>query len=154
MNLLLWRHAQAEDGMPDLERALTARGRRQAEQMARWLEQNLPASSLILASPARRAIQTVDALGRDYTIDERLAPERGVTDCLAAARWPEGPGHGVDTVLAVGHQPTLGATAAFLLAGLRASWSVKKGAVWWLVGRERDGAFQVTLRCVLDAALI
>ena len=37
MNLLLWRHAEAQDGDPDLARELTARGRKQAEKMAHWL---------------------------------------------------------------------------------------------------------------------
>ena len=37
MNLILWRHAEAEDGVPDLERGLTDKGRRQADAAARWL---------------------------------------------------------------------------------------------------------------------
>ncbi len=34
MDLLLWRHAEAEDGTPDLKRKLTPRGEKQARQMA------------------------------------------------------------------------------------------------------------------------
>ena len=37
MNLILWRHAEAEDGADDLQRALTGKGRRQAARMAQWL---------------------------------------------------------------------------------------------------------------------
>ena len=40
MDLILWRHAEAEeadDGRPDLERKLTARGERQATRVALWL---------------------------------------------------------------------------------------------------------------------
>ncbi|MGB6053615.1 MAG: histidine phosphatase family protein, partial [Burkholderiaceae bacterium] len=42
MELILWRHADAEPGEPDLERALTAGGRRQAAKMAAWLDRKLP----------------------------------------------------------------------------------------------------------------
>ena len=34
MDLILWRHADAQDGSPDMERALTAKGLKQAELMA------------------------------------------------------------------------------------------------------------------------
>ncbi len=45
MDLILWRHAEAEDGdatLPDLKRRLTARGGKQAKKVAYWLHQNLP----------------------------------------------------------------------------------------------------------------
>ena len=51
-------------------------------------------------------------------------------------------------VLIVGHQPTLGMLAARLLTGQDLAWSVKKGGVWWLRSRERDGQTQVTLHAV------
>src|SRR5687767_291721 len=57
MDLILWRHAEAEDGLPgapDAGRELTARGRRQAMKMAGWLDRNLPSGCRILCSPARR----------------------------------------------------------------------------------------------------
>ncbi len=37
MDLLLWRHAEAEDGDDDLKRRLTARGEKQARTMATWI---------------------------------------------------------------------------------------------------------------------
>ncbi|HEX7466215.1 MAG TPA: histidine phosphatase family protein, partial [Usitatibacter sp.] len=39
MELILWRHAEAEDagGGGDLARSLTKRGRKQAAKMAEWL---------------------------------------------------------------------------------------------------------------------
>ena len=37
MELILWRHAEAEDAEPDLTRNLTSKGNRQAALMARWL---------------------------------------------------------------------------------------------------------------------
>src|SRR3954453_20184933 len=56
--LLLIRHAQAADGPVDIDRPLTAQGRRQAEDLGRWLEQAGLAPGAVLVSPARRAQQT------------------------------------------------------------------------------------------------
>jgi phosphohistidine phosphatase len=52
-------------------------------------------------------------------------------------------------VLVVGHQPTLGEVAAFLLSGEEAPWSMRKGAVWWLTSRDRGAGAAVTLRAVI-----
>jgi len=40
MELILWRHADAEDGIQDAGRKLTAKGRSRAECMAAWLRQD------------------------------------------------------------------------------------------------------------------
>ena len=55
MQLILWRHAEAEDanGKDDLDRALTKKGHLQAERMAKWLRSRLPEDCRILVSPAR-----------------------------------------------------------------------------------------------------
>ena len=58
MELILWRHAEAEMGEPDEGRALTAKGHKQAWKMAEWLDHNLPNSCKILVSPATRTVQT------------------------------------------------------------------------------------------------
>lgn len=150
MDLILWRHAEAEvqrEGQDDLERCLTAKGQRQARRMAAWLDQQLPEGTRILVSPAVRTQQTVEPLQRRYKTVPQLAPDRGADELLAAARWPGA----AETVLVVGHQPTLGIVAARLLSGVDQPWSVKKGAVWWLTRRERDGVEQVTLQTVLGS---
>ena len=49
----------------------------------------------------------------------------------------------------VGHQPTLGMIASFLLSGEEAYWSVRKGAVWWLSNRVRDGGAAIVLKVVI-----
>ena len=150
MNLILWRHAEAQDAEPDLARELTARGRRQAQAMAQWLRPRLPERCLILASPAQRTRQTADALGIDYRIDRHLAPDVDVAHYLAAANWPPGPEGCGGTVVLVGHQPMLGRLASLLMAGQEMDWSVRKGAVWWLSTREREGREQVVLRSVTN----
>ena len=144
MDLILWRHAEAfdaEDGDEDLERALSARGERQAARMATWLNQHLPATTRILVSPARRAQQTAAALERKFRTVAALAPGGSVPALLQAARWPDAK----EPVLLIGHQPTLGLVAAYLLAGVVQPWSVKKGAVWWLRRRDRDEDDQTVL---------
>lgn len=148
MDLILWRHAEAEAqlaGQTDMERSLTPRGERQARRMAEWLAQRLAPSTRVLVSPARRTRQTAQALKRDFEVVAALAPGASAADLLSAARWPQS----AEPVLIVGHQPTLGLVAARLLAGADQPWSVKKAAVWWLTRREREGAAQVTLLAVL-----
>ncbi len=144
MDLILWRHAEAEEGAPDLERALTGRGRKQAARMADWLTPRLPPDIRILASPALRTRQTAQALGREIEIDPALAPGATADAVLAAAGWPDA----AYPVLVVGHQPTLGQVALRLLAGLDGDLPVKNGGMWWFQSRERDGRLQVVLRAV------
>lgn len=152
MDLILWRHAQAHDlplvdeGGPaaDLARKLTPKGERQAERMAFWLNQRLSQATRVLVSPAQRTQQTALALERRFKTVPTLAPDASVDDVLAAARWPLSK----DPVLIVGHQPTLGLLAARLLAGQDQPWALRKGAVWWLRGREREGQWQVSLHAV------
>lgn len=150
MNLVLWRHAEAEDGVPDLERRLTARGLRQAQAGARWLRENLPERHLVLASPARRARETADALDRSYRIERALTPGADTARYLGASGWPSGPADAHGTVVIVAHQPTLGRVASLLLAGREIDWSVRKGAIWWLSSRDRGVGLQVVLRAVVD----
>jgi phosphohistidine phosphatase len=136
MELILWRHADAEDGAPgkpDAERALTAKGEKQARRMAAWLEKRLPKDARVLASPARRAQQTAKALSRDYETRRELGTGADARSVLKAAGWPEGEG----TVVIVGHQPTLGQAAALALTGKAADWGIRKGAAWWLESRDQ-----------------
>ena len=145
MDLILWRHAEAEPGEPDLGRRLTAKGIQHAERMALWLDQHLPATTRVLASPADRAQQTALALKRKFRVVPDLAPGASAAAVLAAVGWPDAR----EPVLIVGHQPTLGEVAALLLAGAEAPWTVRKGAVWWLSNRVRDGMASTVLKVVV-----
>ena len=147
MDLILWRHAEAEviaADQDDLERALTPKGERQARRMAAWLNHRLVATTRILVSPALRCRQTAEALGREMRIVPSLAPDAPFTALIEAARWPKAS----EPVLICGHQPTLGCLSAHLLAGVDQDWGVKKGAVWWLRWRQREGEPEVTLHAV------
>ena len=150
MDLILWRHAEAEDGAPDLERRLTPRGRKHAARVAEWLRERLPSKFAVLASPARRAQETAQALGVAFNTSAALAPGARVKDILRAAAWPDRN----DAVIIVGHQPDLGRTAAFLVSGNEAPWSVKKGGAWWLTHRMRQDEARVQVRAVVAPDLL
>jgi phosphohistidine phosphatase len=157
MDLILWRHAEAgeaieDDLAVDLTRQLTSKGEKQAQRMAEWLNRFLPDSTRVLASPAVRCQQTAQALGRKFQTREALGPGGTVGTLLTLARWPQRR----EPVLVIGHQPTLGLVAATLMGGSQSiasdpgphdtpSWSVRKGAVWWLRHRERGGVAEVVL---------
>jgi phosphohistidine phosphatase len=128
MDLILWRHADAEEGVPDLARRLTPKGQDQAGRVAAWLRERLPQQYRLVCSPAVRAQQTAAALGAPIVTDKALAPGATVEAILKAA------GSGGTTIL-VGHQPDLGAAIAYLLCGEERDWSVAKGALWWIVNR-------------------
>jgi phosphohistidine phosphatase len=145
MDLILWRHCEAEPGEPDLGRRLTSKGVKQAERMSAWLDAHLPDTCRILVSPADRAQQTAVALNRKFKTVPELAPGATVAAALAIANWPESR----EPVLLVGHQPTLGMVASFLLSGEESYWSVRKGAVWWLSDRVKDGGSAVVLKVVI-----
>lgn len=146
MDLILWRHAEAEDTYPDMGRELTGKGRKQASRMADWLNPRLPPDIRILVSPAMRTLQTAQALGREYEVVQALAPGADGGALLAAAGWPDA----ARPVLLVGHQPTLGQVAMRLLTGQAGDLTVRKGAIWWFQGRERAGQLQGVLRAVAE----
>jgi phosphohistidine phosphatase len=145
MDIILWRHAEAEDSFPDMDRELTPKGQKQAEKIAAFLHQHLPADARVLVSPATRTRQTVAAYTEKYTLAPTIAPGASAHAVLQAARWP----NAEDTVLIVGHQPTLGAVAALLLGSAEPSLSIKKGALWWFSRRAREDFTQTTLRLVI-----
>lgn len=143
MNIILWRHAEAEDGLTDMSRELTEKGRTQARTIAAFLRKHLPADTHMLVSPAIRTQQTAAALTADFTTVPSIAPGASVHAVLQAARWPNAGG----TVLIVGHQPTLGAVAAQLLGSGQDSLRIKKSGLWWLSRSESSA--ETTLRLVI-----
>lgn len=160
MDLILWRHAEAHDhpdvqtGLPgdatDLARRLTPRGEKQAARMAGWLDRQLPDGARIWSSPAVRCEQTALALGRKFKMRQELSPNSDPLALLELVQWPQGK----STVVVVGHQPTLGRVVSRLLGLVDPDCTVKKGAVWWLRHRERDGTGQTILVTVQTPELI
>ena len=130
MELILWRHADAEEGAPDLARRLTPKGRSQAARIAQWLREQMPPRFGVISSPAVRAKETAEALGVAFETSPLLASGAPVASVLRAAGWPDREG----TVILVGHQPDLGLTASFLISGEERDWHIEKGGLWWLGG--------------------
>jgi phosphohistidine phosphatase len=153
MDLLLWRHAEAEDPVPgqnDLERRLTDKGQTQAEAMGRWLRRRVPPDAVVLVSPARRCQETAQGLGRSFQTVAALAPDQGWEALLDAVQWP----NGHRAALVIGHQPTLGETAAHLMCGMDLPWSIRKGAVCWFRYRVREATEDVVLRALVAPDVI
>jgi phosphohistidine phosphatase len=153
MDLVLWRHAEAEEAAPsgdDRARELTAKGRKHAQRMGQWLDICLPANARVWASPAARTVQTADALGRKYRLREVLGTESSADAVLSAVNWPQEGG----TMLLVGHQPVLGELAARLLGVQAPGCAIRKGTVWWLRHRVRDGEPQTVLVTVQTPDLL
>ena len=150
MDLILWRHAEAEDGLDDAARPLSKRGRRQAAKIAKWLGERLPPGSKILSSPAKRTQQTAEALGLAFGTSARIGTGASAADVLDAAGWPTWEG----AVVVVGHQPTLGRAAALALTGKASNWQMKKGAIWWITCRRREGEAEPTLVAALTPDLV
>lgn len=147
-DIILWRHADAEPGTPDLHRALTRKGEKQARRVAHWLHERLPADAAIYVSPARRAQQTASALAqlapRALVTVDALAPSTRFDAALRAVR----PTERAHTVVVVGHQPTLGELAAHLLGAQVDDWPIRKGALVWLAESDDDDGRAVLLAAI------
>ena len=134
--LVIWflRHGDAEDGSPDFERKLTAKGERQAVDAGSALAALGVKPDLCLASPRVRARDTArlacTALGAEVVEEERLAGGR--FDALELAA-------GLDEVLLVGHEPDFSDVIAEL-TGARVD--IKKGGI---AGVD-DGELRVLMR--------
>ncbi len=160
MDLILWRHAEAQELSPgldaaelarlDLARALTGRGQKHAARVAAWLDRQLTDTARILVSPALRCEQTALNLGRKFKIFEQLGPQGSAQDLLELAQWPESK----TTVVVVGHQPTLGQVASQLLGLSNSDLTIRKGGLWWLRHRRREGKPQTLLLTVQTPDLL
>ena len=148
MDLILWRHADAEAGRPgfsDADRRLTPKGRTGAREVADWLSKRLPGRYVLLSSPAVRACETAHCLRPDPVIEHALSTGTTPHAFLSVTGWPDRDG----VVVAVGHQPTLGEVASLILTGERYPWAIRKGALWWFRIRPEKGEGPI-LRAVIS----
>lgn len=150
MDMILWRHAEAENTTPDEGRVLTTRGRRQARAVAKWLREHVKGKVRVVSSTALRAQQTAQALMNDFDISSDIAVGASPQDVLNLVGWPNGEG----TVIVVGHQPTLGQVASLLLTGKEADGQIKKGAIWWFRTRGEGMEIETLLHAVISPELL
>ncbi|MBX9902420.1 MAG: histidine phosphatase family protein [Burkholderiaceae bacterium] len=154
MDLILWRHAEAEPETPELSdenRRLTQKGQRQAQKMAYWLDSNLPESCRILVSPTVRTRETIAALDRKFKVLQELGPETSLEAALQAINWPLSK----EPVMIVGHQPTLGLIAAKILHPAMQECAIRKGNVWWITQKAKEGeGLHTYLKAIMTPDLV
>jgi len=126
MDLILWRHADAIDGVPDIERTLSKKGKHQAETAAIWLLPKLRPEAKLWVSPSIRTRQTADALKRPYKIIDALYFKQDPAHIIDITGWPDAQ----EQIILVGHQPTLSLIITKLTR--KNCNEVRKGSVWWL----------------------
>jgi phosphohistidine phosphatase len=136
LTLVIWflRHGDAEQGSPDFERKLTAKGERQATDAGAALAALGVKLELCLTSPRVRARDTAriacEALDVDVVEEDRLAG--GDFDPLELSA-------GLDEVLLVGHEPDFSDVIGELIGG---RVDMKKGGL----AAVEDGELRLLLR--------
>ena len=152
MQLILWRHAEAEDGhgKDDMDRVLTKKGHNQAGRMARWLKPRMQGEWRILVSPAKRALETVEPLMREFAVEDSIRPDVPGRNILKAAGWPSNDRN----ILVVGHQPTLGEAVSLIFLGEEGEAALRKGAIWWFETRGGHDKMNTVLKAVLPPDLL
>lgn len=145
MDLLLWRPAEAGEGLGEAARPLTARGDRHARRVAQWVRTQVSPQLRVVVAPTVAAGQMAERLGLPFEVSVRLSLGGCISEMVAATGWPEGRG----AVAVIAHQPAIGRMAALLLSGQEADWSIKKGALWWFSNRARRGETQTVLRTAI-----
>jgi len=122
-HLVLLRHAKSAypHGVPDHDRPLAGKGRRNAAAAGDWFRGEGPRPDLVICSDAQRARHTWEIVSSrlDSTIELQLEPRLyGATpgEVITIARGCAARDDAVHTLVVVGHEPTL-STTALLLAG-------------------------------------
>ena len=119
--LILVRHAKAEQapGKPDHDRALTTRGRRDAEAAGEWLKQQGIVPELVICSTSVRTRETWSGISAggchsEFVEFRKAVYEGGTRDVLETIREDAGE---VDTLVVVGHAPSIPDLAGGLCDG-------------------------------------
>jgi len=106
----------------------------------------------VLTSPARRCLETADALNKglkgQHKHDIEIVDYLGTDSSLEALVQHVIKADPAKTLLLVGHQPHLGLLISKLLGMPTQACVVKKGAIWWLRRRAVEEGFQTYLYTV------
>lgn len=107
MQLYFFRHGEADWPdwtKPDDERPLTDFGKKEARQVARFLDRLKVKPDLIVSSPLPRALQTAEAAAEQLKVklrqDEALEPGFGISGLRALLKR-----HRSKVLMLVGHEP-------------------------------------------------
>ncbi len=133
-SLTLLRHAKSswdDESLDDFHRPLNERGQRAAKAMGKHLQRTIAKFDLIVASPARRVIETMEGLAEGgwdpgpVCFDPAIY-HASASDLLGIVRSTAGD---VQRLMLVGHNPALGMLALQLTEedeeGLRSAVSAK-----------------------------
>ena len=121
MRLMLLRHASSKKAEPctrDLDRALNARGRKDAAKIGAYMAHHALLPDRVIVSPARRARETWERVSKAFSAlppvdyDDRLY--EGDPDATLAVIRETDPS--IRSLLIVGHNPGLHETARLLIA--------------------------------------
>jgi len=115
----LLRHAKsswADTELCDFDRPLKKRGIKAATAMGEELRRRDVSFDLVLASPARRIVETLACFEKGYGRSLESTFERGIYEASALTLWQiiERASNGSDSLLLVGHQPGLQALATMI----------------------------------------
>lgn len=119
--LILLRHAKSDypPGVPDHDRPLNERGRRDAEAAGAWIAEHrdeiFDGSAIAVVSSARRAQQTWERIA-EHVPDLPSVTEPRLYEAACSTLMSVADASGADTVLVVAHNPTIQETATFLAA--------------------------------------
>ena len=136
MELLVIRHAKAEDGHPagDGARALVAKGFEQSERLGRFLKRTDRRPDVVLTSPLVRARQTAETLCQAAEMPGPVVqgwlacgmdPEAAIRELVAFSDF--------ERVAIVGHEPDLSSLIEWLLGCSGSSVEVKKASITGLL---------------------
>lgn len=129
MELILLRHAEAEDSPNDFERKLTPKGKKDAKKVCEFLLKELPKDFRVLSSPLVRAKETVAYLLKDIEVVSELEPTSSPVEFIKLIQTFKED----EVIVASGHQPLIGAIAGKIL-GVNESLKTKKAQFWWFKG--------------------
>lgn len=112
--LLLLRHAKSDypDGVTDHERPLAPRGIREAGLAGDWIRANVASVDAVLCSTAIRTRQTLARTG--ITAATRFEDDLYDSRPSTVLNFIRGTGENVETLLVIGHEPTMSGLASAL----------------------------------------
>ena len=119
--LMLLRHAKSDwstPGQRDHERPLSPRGRESATKMGAYMVRHALIPDLIVASTAKRVVETLDLLAAAFEQEPRQIAEGAIYEAGPNALLDliKQTPRAIHSLMMVGHNPGLGELAALLIA--------------------------------------
>ena len=161
MDLYLMRHAEAADlsaggFATDAERPLTEKGQRQSRRVGALLKRLDVTLDLVLTSPLTRAHETAKAVVEAMESDAKIRTLDALTpDAEDDAAWQAISRSGGESVLVVGHLPSIASLAGSLLGSLaEAPLHFQKASIAALACERPGRKPRVTLEWMLSPGLV